>query len=389
MKQAMDAPQAQPISLERLIRPAELAGLEAALAGIVGAEVRIVSPGSLPRPGIAVSYDLDVVAEIHCHDAQLAASLVPLMQMYLLANARYVLAADLHRQVVDLDYQELERRNDELARSRAGYRALAEQLEQRVRDQVAEIARQQQRLYRAERTRAIGNLAAGVAHEINNPMSFVIHNLKVGQDYGALIRRHLGQTNIDPELQEAALDLGNLMEESLSGALRVSSIVNKLRGFSDLDNDEFRPVDPMLVVSSALDMLHTTHNPACRIHQQMQAGHFTICAHAGHLAQAVFNILENAMLASADQGEISLHDELEGDNYILHIRDTGLGMNAASLTHAFDPFFTTREVGEGAGLGLTLVQDVIQAHDGSVAIDSEPGRGTQVSVTLPGTRRLA
>jgi PAS domain S-box-containing protein len=221
-----------------------------------------------------------------------------------------------------------------------------------------------------ERMATVGTLAAGVAHEINNPLSYVIANLE----------RLAGQARRG-EVDPAAID------RALEGALRVRDIVRDLRSLS---RDRPAEVDEAVDVEAVLDSAIAMASVEWRHRAEMvrdYAGLPPIRGNGGRIGQVFLNLLVNAAQAivegAASTNRITATTRCDGDRVSVEIADTGAGIAAAELSRIFDPFFTTKGVGEGTGLGLTITRNIVSELGGEIRAESEPGRGTAVTVTLP------
>lgn len=232
-------------------------------------------------------------------------------------------------------------------------------------------------LIQADRLAAVGTLAAGVAHEINNPLAYVLLNLEY-------VIRELPRFDGDA----ARLDrLSERLAEARHGAERVGAIVRDLRTFSRSDRDSAGPVDVELVLSSVL-----------RVAQAQLAGRARVVtdyarvppvrADAPRLEQVFLNLLVNAAQAlpegNADQNEVRITvRQLDGAQVTIEISDTGAGIPPQLLDRVFDPFFTTKPAGIGTGLGLPICHSIVTSFGGEISVDSKVGRGTCFRVVLP------
>lgn len=300
-----------------------------------------------------------------------------LLEFVLLFVGKYRLAANLHRSVTEENYLELARRHEALQESEAKLRALSVDLQRRVDEQVLHIEKVQRDLYESARLRSVGQLSAGVAHEINNPISFVLSNLRVAQDYlDDLDHALTGQSH-----RELLEDFRALIAESVGGANRISAIVRDLRTFSNIDQSEFVACDINSLLEAACRLVETECARGQRLHLRLSE----LPPWRGFpakLSQAFYNVLDNAVRASPDSGLIEVVSEYADGVVIVSIRDHGQGMAEDVLSRAFDPFYTTRDVGDGTGLGLTVARDVAQAHGGEVLLQSGPGQGCLARLTL-------
>jgi PAS domain S-box-containing protein len=238
----------------------------------------------------------------------------------------------------------------------------------------------QAQLVQADRLAAIGTLAAGVAHEINNPLAYVLLNLEY------LIREL-------PKLAQDQTQLGRLIErlsEARHGAERVSAIVRDLRAFSREERDERAPVDLRRVLSSAAKIAAPEIAARGRLVEQYQDSS-RVLANAARLEQVFLNLLINAAQAlPADQqsGEVCVSLGSHGERVLVEISDTGAGIPPELLDRVFDPFFSTKPIGIGTGLGLPICHAIVTALGGEISVQSQPGRGTMFRVSLPKLREL-
>jgi PAS domain S-box-containing protein len=232
-------------------------------------------------------------------------------------------------------------------------------------------------LVQADRLAALGTLAAGVAHEINNPLAYVILNLE-------WVLRKLPDSVHDPA---AIANLLTVLEEARQGAHRVSTIVRELRSFSRADDESRRRVDLVSVVEAAIKI--TGHEIRHRAHVYTSYEKVRpLWANEGRLEQVLINLLMNAAQAMpesrAERNEIrvSIRPDAEG-RAVLEVTDNGEGVPPDVLSRIFDPFFTTKPVGVGTGLGLSICHGIVSSLGGHIAVYSEPGRGATFRVVLP------
>lgn len=265
-----------------------------------------------------------------------------------------------------------------------------------------ELKASQAKLLQQEKLASIGQLAAGVAHEINNPIGFVNSNLgtlskylgrlqefithqqrlleqtanPAGQEEGALLRRQL---KIDFALADGAA----LLQESLDGVERVKFIVQNLKDFSRVDQQRFSRADINQCLDQTLNIVAHGLEHKATIHKEYGVLPLVWCC-PQQLNLVFTNLLMNAAQAIGQQGEIRIRTWAEDEDIFITISDTGSGIAPENLGRLFDPFFTTREVGKGTGLGLSIVYDiVVKQHGGEISATSEPGRGTTFRVRLP------
>ncbi len=268
----------------------------------------------------------------------------------------------------------------------------------------AEFRSSQSLLVQAEKMASLGRMTAGVAHEINNPMSFVTTNLvNLRRDFQDFLEFNATVKTLLPELAVAApaiheqlagrfaeLELDYLaasvpktLADNLEGLERVKRIVLDLRRFSRLDEDEFKPCDLAADITATLRFL----SPLLAEHDVRLETHFAalpplVCS-AGHLNQAVSNIVGNAIQASRPGQTVKVSTFAWNDRCLIQVTDAGEGIAPENLARVFDPFFTTKAVGSGTGLGLHIVHQIVTAHHGEIRIKSERGQGTTVTMEVP------
>jgi len=286
-------------------------------------------------------------------------------------------------------------RNNELALINAS-------LEQRVAERTAELTaanldlrQAQQRLVEADKMAAVGQLAAGVAHEINNPVGFVTSNLSTLRTYSerllALAEMADRLPNSDDwQAARAAADidfiredLPALLDESTRGLVRVTEIVQALQGFAQAEPVETSRVSLATLLDAAIEATADSRRPGqqvTRSYGQMPA----LPVNPTLIGEAFKALIDNAGRAlGGSDGQIRVRAGQLGDELQVEVEDTGCGMDEATRSRIFDPFFTTRPVGQGRGLGLSSTYRIIHQHGGRIEVDSVPGKGSCFRVVLP------
>lgn len=293
---------------------------------------------------------------------------------------------------------------DELrARLNAGERIV--RLEHSLEEQNRALRETQAALVQSEKLASLGQLAAGVAHEINNPVAYVTNNLAVLQrDVLAamdVLERYRSAreslARVEPEIAAAAArmeeemdlpylqqNLPRLFEKSLEGLQRVREIVRNLRDFARLDEAEFKEADLNAAVESTLEIIrHELRTKEIQVERALEPLPPVLC-HPGKINQVLLNLLVNAVQASGTQGVIEVRTRaVEGPAVEVEVQDHGCGIEADHLPHIFDPFFTTKPVGQGTGLGLSVSYGIIRDHGGAIEVESEPGKGSLFRIRLP------
>jgi len=257
-------------------------------------------------------------------------------------------------------------------------------------DKAGKLGLAQQQLLQAEKMAAVGQLAAGVAHEINNPLSFVTSNLSVLKTYGDSLLAQLDANPAIPandadraQLANIRQDLPELLQESQDGLLRIRTIVAQLKDFSQVDKTQWQPTDLQAGIESTVGMAqHAFQGKQIELVREFGTLPLVPCM-AGRINQVVLALLLNAAQAITRQGCITIRTGCDDTQAWIEVADNGCGMSPEVMRRMFDPFFTTRPVGKGTGLGLSVAHDVVVAHGGHMDVTSTPGQGTTVRVWLP------
>jgi two-component system, NtrC family, sensor kinase len=395
----------QELSLAALLPPKEAERLCSSLGILLEAEVALqclqgeVLGGAL---GLSTESRIELVLELEPIGYLLAPQAKPvaraaaagLIRQLLIARARYLMASGLHMASTQADYEELQRQNTALKESEAKFKALSEELEVRVAAQIEIIDQRQRQLYQAERLASVGQLAAGVAHEINNPIGFVHSNLSTAQKYLANFCALATPVKTLPggdavwaaaDMDFTLEDFADLLQDSIGGVDRVARIVSDLKGFSNVDKPEEEVVDVNELLTVACNMAEKRLLPGAVLIRDFEPSKPLMCL-PGHLSQAFLAVLSNAVLAIENKGgagEIRVMSRFVGRQIVIQIRDNGVGIEKDLIHRVFDPFYTTRPVGQGTGLGLTVACDIVRVHGGEIELDSTSGQGTTVTLNLP------
>lgn len=261
----------------------------------------------------------------------------------------------------------------------------------------------QSKLIQSEKLASIGQLAAGVAHEINNPIGFIFSNFGTLEQYledlfqmldayeqadasvsdGAALAR-IRSLKADLDIDYLKEDIPNLMSESRDGIQRVRKIVQDLKDFSRVDaRQEWESVDLHAGIDSTLNIVNNEIKYKADVVKHYGALPEVQCL-PSELNQVFMNLLVNAAHAiTAERGTITISTGVEGPNVWVEVADTGAGIAQENLQRIFDPFFTTKPVGKGTGLGLSLSYGIVKKHSGRMEVHSELGVGTRFRVTLP------
>lgn len=264
-----------------------------------------------------------------------------------------------------------------------------------------ELRQMQDRLILNEKMTSLGQLTAGIAHELNNPINFITTGMAaVSMNLDELrpltdrLARLPGSENpaeeaaaISAEMQrlgasDSLEEIHQLMNSVQLGAERATRIVASLRTFSRDTGEAFMPVNLHESIEDALTLLHNKTRDGILIHRHL--GELPLVpGQFGRLNQVFLNLLDNAIQAMGSQGELFITTYADAQYAYVRIRDTGPGMDADTQRRIFEPFFTTKEVGQGTGLGLAISYGIIKHHQGDIDVQSSPGQGATFTIKLP------
>jgi len=389
-------------SLSQLLSGIDTLKLHSSMVEMLGKDVRLIdSDGAVIfgkeadrkwQQRIPLIVELEPIGYLESDtDKDRTVAATYLLQQLLRSAMRYQMASSLHTEAVQADYELLKSKHAQLLESEASYKELSKSLEKQVQEQVSTIEETQRRLYQSEKLASVGQLAAGVAHEINNPVGFVRSNLGTAQNYLGRIDGYLADSgagkpvthSMREEINYLLNDFRVLLSESVDGADRIAHIVSALKDFSGVDKPQEEDADINDIIVSVCDV--SKHQLGSNISTRLTLDELprTRCQTA-RIGQLLFNLLINAAQAmKANGGEVSIQSRQKNDAIVISVQDEGSGIESSIQSRVFDPFFSTHDVGGGTGLGLTVSRDIVLAHDGSIELHSTKGEGTTVTVTLP------
>ncbi|KTS46185.1 histidine kinase, partial [Methylobacterium indicum] len=260
-------------------------------------------------------------------------------------------------------------------RAEVALRELNDTLEARVREAVAERERAEEQLRQSQKMEAVGQLTGGIAHDFNNLLAVITGSLE-------LVQRRIARGDTD---------VGRFIAGALDGTDRAAKLTHRLLAFARQQPLEPRPTDPNRLVAGMVDLLRRTLGETVKVETRLMADPPPIFVDQNQLENAILNLAVNARDAMPGGGRLvleiapgSLEDGIQGVS--ITVRDTGTGMPPEVVARAFEPFFTTKPQGRGTGLGLSQVYGFVTQSGGRVRIDSQPGQGTAITLTLPVSR---
>jgi len=269
------------------------------------------------------------------------------------------------------------------------------------------LKRNQNTLVHAEKMAGLGQVTAGVAHEINNPIGFIMNNLTMLQEYNSFLKTLISQlftlrdklseeerNRLHIELEEIAItlqkedldfvinDLDCITSESIAGAERVKEIAQGLKGYT-YSAEKRSLIDINECIESTLKMVWNELKYHCSLVKDLEPLPLIECM-GGQINQVLMNLFVNAAHAmTGKKGQLNIRTQHHRDNILIKVSDNGCGIPQGNLKHIFDPFFTTKPVGEGTGLGMSICYDIIKNHGGDIEVQSKIDEGTTFIITLP------
>jgi two-component system NtrC family sensor kinase len=347
-----------------------------------------------------------------CPVIPLGSLLLKVLNHLIAYKYKSMLTAGLHGQVVEESHEQLREKAALLEKSEQKYRRLAESLEIEVERKTKEIKETQAQFMQQEKMASVGQLAAGVAHEINNPMGFISSNLNTLEGYAKDLRSLIeeyrplvsgikeamateeGRPRVSEKLDHIVAlekemdidfilnDIPSLIKESEEGAERIKKIVADLKDFSHPGKKDPEYADINHNLDSTLNIVWNELKYKATVKKEYGDLPQVKC-YPQQLNQVFVNLLVNAAQAIEKQGEINITTRVLDGKVEITISDTGSGIPEENLSRIFDPFFTTKEVGKGTGLGLNVAYNIIKKHKGTIDVQSEVGKGTTFTIRIP------
>ena len=286
------------------------------------------------------------------------------------------------------------------------YSSLEKQVQDRTQElksAYAELQSTQAMMVHSEKMKSLGELVAGIMHEINNPINFIYGNMTHLSNYSNDLMQIIDEyskyddslkpeekkdvTDLKQEIDYEFLktDLPALIKSCKEGADRAKNIIQDLKSFSRMEEVAITDVDIPREIDTVLNILHNKIKNKAEVHKEYIDNVPSVEAFGGQLNQVFMNILDNAVGAIKEHGDIwiRINKDKTQKNLVIEIEDNGSGMDADTMEKVFNPFFTTKPVGQGTGLGMSITYKIIKNHQGDIRVESTPDVGTKFIVTLP------
>lgn len=296
-----------------------------------------------------------------------------------------------------MNQEELITKNKEIDESREKIQLALEKLGKTYE----ELKASQLKILQQEKMASIGQLAAGVAHEINNPLAFISSNLGTLDKYinrlvdfiqtQSEVIESLKTEDVVEKIKEKRMelkldyvikDVKELIEESVDGSERMKKIIHELNCFSRMDEEEYKEADINECIESAVSIVWPELKYKAILKKDYGTLSLTKC-HPHQINQVIVNLLINAVNSIEEQGEITIKTWDKDQSIWMAVSDTGRGISEKNLGKIFEPFFTTKDIGKGTGLGLSITYEIIQRHKGDITVKSEVGKGTTFTIRIP------
>ena len=252
-----------------------------------------------------------------------------------------------------------------------------------------ELQEKESQLIHSEKMASLGQLVAGISHELNNPISFIYANSKALTDYLDELSDLLTPLESDrtkktiaEQFHKILDDIRSIVRDNITGSQNVKELVLNLKNFSRLDQADWKEARLCPGIESSLKILKPQIPDSVNIVTVFNADPLIYC-NPGQLNQVFINLISNAVQAIDGSGTVTITTYIKNPYFVVEVRDTGVGLSKENLKRIFDPFFTTKEVNKGTGLGLSISYAIVQKHNGLIEVESEVGKGSVFRVKLP------
>jgi signal transduction histidine kinase len=251
-----------------------------------------------------------------------------------------------------------------------------------------ELQSKESQLIHSEKMASLGQLVAGISHELNNPISFIYTNMSILNDYVADLSKHLNEKTtlfIDDKIKNLLDELKAVITDSSNGSKSIKEIVQNLKNFSRLDEAEWKEARLSEILASCLKIVKPQLTNGIEIVTRLIDDPSFMC-NPGQLNQVFLNLITNASQALKDKGEITVSSQIDDDFLVIKVHDNGPGIPQKIIKKIFDPFFTTKPVNQGTGLGLSITYGIIKKHKGNISVISDKKNGATFTIHLPMNR---
>ncbi|MEI6079699.1 MAG: ATP-binding protein [bacterium] len=277
-----------------------------------------------------------------------------------------ILGLEKTKKIIEYKNGELEKKNKELEKA---YKDLEQNMSSKIQN---------------EKMATIGTLSAGIAHEINNPLSFVVSNFKSVRKYFDVLLNSVEDKSKLPS--DMLMDIPSIIAETEEGLHRVKKLVEDINYLAHPGTGDRSSVDIKEIIDSAIRITGNAHKNSIEIKQEYNHKNKIMCS-PSKISQVFVNVILNAIQAiketSSGQGELIFKTREVGNNIEVTVSDNGAGIGKDDLSRVFEPFFTTKKAGVGTGLGLSTSQSIISSHKGTMELESQVNKGTTVLIRLP------
>ena len=247
-----------------------------------------------------------------------------------------------------------------------------------------ELQEKESQLIHSEKMASLGQLVAGISHELNNPISFIYSNMSILSEYLDELDNRFADNALDKEnsIKNLIKEMKDIISDSGRGSKAIKEIVQNLKSFSRLDQADSKDVKMSDLVDNCLKIVKHQIPDSIQVVVDI-VDDPVLTVNPGQINQVIINLLSNAIQALNSQGKIEISNHIENDFSVLKITDDGPGIPEDIQSKIFDPFFTTKDVNKGTGLGLSISYSIIKKHNGLISVESYPGKGTAFEVRLP------
>lgn len=322
-------------------------------------------------------------------------------------KGKIVSVLEMHRDVTDEAkiHDKYKVLLDKEKRAKEELERLVEERTKELRKTNEDLKRTESQLVQSEKMSSLGQMVAGIAHELNNPINFISGNVDIVEEYiedikkaihasieliksNDKLREQIESLNDELEIDYKVDDLGKIASSIRTGSERAAEIIQGLRTFSRLDEAQLKETDIQQDIDLTLMLLRNQYKDRIQIHKEYGDVPPFRCF-SSQLNQVYMNLLQNAIHAIEGKGDIWIRTRHDGSHLFIEIQDSGKGISEKVRAKIFDPFFTTKPVGKGTGLGLAVTYGIVDRHGGQIEVESKEGKGTLFRVKIPEKKQEA